>query len=177
MLGPSCPSLVLVCTQMRSYGLSRSEGSLGHAAGVLLLAVEKSVSCCHWWRYLEERRRARDPAPHVTAARYRLQTLAGPLTSRTMDNGFVMMSLMLVPSGNDLLGEQEPADSEPVSVSAADEGAALTTACSTWWTSALDGNLGVGVCGLMGVDAPCLGWLGLLGELAASQEGGGSSIR
>lgn len=33
-----------------------------------------------------------------------------------MDNGFVMMSLMLVPSGNDLLGEQEPADSEPLEV-------------------------------------------------------------
>ncbi|CAN0187564.1 unnamed protein product, partial [Laminaria digitata] len=52
----------------------------------------------------------------VQARRYRLQTLAGPLTNRTMDNGFVVLSLTLVPSGNDLLGEQDPEDSEDVKV-------------------------------------------------------------
>lgn len=44
---------------------------------------------------------------------FSLQTLAGPLTSRTMSNGLVLMSLMLVVSGNDLLGELDPEDSEP----------------------------------------------------------------
>lgn len=33
-----------------------------------------------------------------------------------MDNGYITMSLMLVPSGNALLGEEEPVDSEPVTV-------------------------------------------------------------
>lgn len=46
--------------------------------------------------------------------RHRLQTPAGLITARTMDNGFVVMSLTLVPSGNDLLGEIEPEDSDPV---------------------------------------------------------------
>ena len=49
-----------------------------------------------------------------SARQYRLQTLAGLMTTRTMDNGFVVMSLTLVPSGNDLLGEPEPDDSEDV---------------------------------------------------------------
>lgn len=54
------------------------------------------------------------PAP--TARQYRLHTLAGPLTNRTMDNGFVVMSLTLVASGNDLLGEPDELDGEDVKV-------------------------------------------------------------
>lgn len=48
--------------------------------------------------------------------RYRLHTLAGPLTNRTMDNGFVVMSLTLVAGGNDLLGEPDELDREDVKV-------------------------------------------------------------
>eukprot|EP00752_Nemacystus_decipiens_P010484 g9341.t1 len=54
--------------------------------------------------------------PAVTARRYRLNTLAGPLTNRTMDNGFVVMSLTLVAGGNDLLGEPDELDREDVKV-------------------------------------------------------------
>lgn len=38
------------------------------------------------------------------------------MTTRIMDNGFVVMSLTLVPSGNDLLGEEDPVDNEDVKV-------------------------------------------------------------
>lgn len=61
----------------------------------------------------DEHRKTRQ---HTTAKRYRLHTMAGPLTSRMMDNGFVIMSLELVASGNDLLGEPDELDSEEVTV-------------------------------------------------------------
>ncbi|CAM9450974.1 unnamed protein product, partial [Ectocarpus sp. 6 AP-2014] len=52
--------------------------------------------------------------PPATARPYHLQTLAGPMTNRTMGNGFVLMSLTLVASGNDLLGEPDERDGEDV---------------------------------------------------------------
>lgn len=50
------------------------------------------------------------------AKRYRLHTLAGPLTNRTMDNGFVIMALTLVARGDNLLGEPDERDKEDVKV-------------------------------------------------------------
>ncbi|CAN0526573.1 unnamed protein product, partial [Ectocarpus sp. 12 AP-2014] len=62
----------------------------------------------------EQQQQQQQQRTPTTARPYHLQTLAGPMTNRNMGNGFVLMSLTLVASGNDLLGEPDELDGEDV---------------------------------------------------------------